>query len=261
MKVKDKPEEGKKVNIIYEENKGLIKGPTIVLKEWRADCDEATRTAYLIAWESGITNIIMIEMKWTDPKTNERTGHSFIVLMPKNKDEQPRIYDFTYYKKGKPIVVENNDIEAAIRKEYAVDATSPDFRITTRNNLNEVEAAHYEFVGKYYAKPSIQNWKNSEEAYKRAASLMPAEFEYIWGVAVSYENQHRWKEALEFYKKCYEFEEGKDNPRVLGALGTAHAKLGMIKEAEELLKQALGCKPDKKLRDRIEENLEAIEQR
>lgn len=102
LKVRGVQEQGGVFNIVYEENRGLIREPAIVLKEGKADCDEATGTAYLLAWESGVKNIVMVEMKWVDPKTNERTGHSFIVLMPKNKDEQLLIYDFTYHLTSRP---------------------------------------------------------------------------------------------------------------------------------------------------------------
>ncbi|MEK6979810.1 MAG: hypothetical protein AABW86_06305 [Candidatus Micrarchaeota archaeon] len=63
LKVKGAPEKGKKINLLYEENKGLIREPATVLKDGVADCDEATRTAYLLAWESGVRNVIMVEMK------------------------------------------------------------------------------------------------------------------------------------------------------------------------------------------------------
>ncbi|HIH22918.1 TPA: tetratricopeptide repeat protein [Candidatus Micrarchaeota archaeon] len=201
----------------------------------------------------------MVEMKWTDLKTNEQTGHSFIVLMPQEKDGMPQIYDLTYFKKGKPLTVENNDLEAAIRKEYANDAANPSFQVTTRGNLNEVEAAHYEFVGKHFAKLRTQNWKKSRDAYEKAVSLVPAEFEYNWGLGVAYEKQGKWKEALEIYKKCAEFKEGKNNSWVLGALGVAYAKTGQKDEAVEFLKSALEHTGDIELRHKILNNLQLIE--
>jgi len=263
LKIRDKPDPERKINIIYGKNNGLVREPATVLKEGKpeVDCDEATRAGYLLAWESGVKNIVMVEMHWTDPETKERTGHSFIVLMPQEKDGMPRIYDFTYYKKGKPLTVENNDmnsLETAIRKEYAADAVNPDFRIITRNNLNEVEAAHYELVGKYYTKPRTQNWKKSEEAYGRAVSLVPTEFAYNWELGVAYENRGKLKEALDIYKKCAGYEEGKNNPRVLGALGSVYAKLGLNEEATNFLKSALDNNPDTELKLEILRNLYLI---
>ncbi|HIH22853.1 TPA: tetratricopeptide repeat protein [Candidatus Micrarchaeota archaeon] len=256
LKTRNNPDNERKINLSYEENKGLIREPATVLEKGKTDCDEATRTAYLLAWESGVRNIVMVEMHWFDPKTNEQTGHSFIILMPQEKDGIPRIYDLTYFKKGKPLTIENNDLEAAIRKEYAADAVNPNFRIITRGNLNEVEAAHYDQVGEYYGG---KNPKMMTKAYERAVALEPSKLKYNRNLAFAYEKLKKWNDAISYYEKCAKSEEGKNNPWILGALGSAYAEVGRYEEAKNLLKKALDLNPDQWFKTEIIHNLNVIE--
>ncbi|MEK6979809.1 MAG: tetratricopeptide repeat protein [Candidatus Micrarchaeota archaeon] len=181
-----------------------------------------------------------------------------MVVMPQDEKGVPLLYDFTYFKKGKQmaLAVGNNDLEAAIRKEYAADAANPNFKTTFRSNLDEVEAAHYGQVGEYYGE---RNPRMMEEAYKRAVVLAPNELKYNWNLAVAYEKQDKWKDALDIYKRCAtEFEEGKINPRILGALGSAYAATGNIIDAKKFLERALELNPNKELGKKIENNLRAI---
>src|SRR3989344_5318499 len=119
----------------------IIKSPGEVLTSKEADCDEITRTAYLLAAKSGVKNLIMVEMRWTEE--GKEVGHTALVLL--GAGEKPLLFDFTHGYNAVPL--DSTNVEEGMKKRY----TKPDMRIERQlKTLEEVAASHYDQVGTYY---------------------------------------------------------------------------------------------------------------
>lgn len=178
------------------------------------------------------------------------------MLQPEGRSLQG--WRFSNHKKGKSLLIESS-VEAAITKEYATDAANPNFRIIIRNNLDEVEAAHYDQVGEYYN--DKKNWNAIGDAYERAVALVPYEFKYLRNLAFAYEKQNRWSDAVHYYERCIQTDTGKENARVHGALGAAYARTGHDNKAITELEKALTFSLDMNLTEELRKRLDILRAR
>ena len=246
-------------DIIYQLGKNVTKSPEEVLdlakpeekRKPKGDCDEITRTAYLIAAKSGIKNLVMVEMTWI--KDGKQEGHVALVLMPEKAGNKPLLFDFTYQYNAIPL--DSTNLELEIKKKYEKQGMQ-EFKVSRQlKTLEEVEASHYDQVGSYYLKN--KNWALAAEAYERTVKLVPREFRYNLNLAVAYQNLKRYADALIYYKKASELEEGKNDANVYNGLGFVHINLGQEDEAIAALKEALRLTPNRILKETIVKNLAA----
>ena len=255
----EKKTESGNLGISYIFNKGITKSPAEVLdiakpeekRKPKGDCDEITRTAYLIAAKSGIKNLVMVEMTWI--KDGKQEGHVALVLMPEKAGNKPLLFDFTYQYNAIPL--DSTNLELEIKKKYEKQRMQ-NFKVGRQlKTSEEVEASHYDQVGSYYLKN--KNWALAAEAYERTVKLVPREFRYNLNLAVAYQNLKRYADALIYYKKASELEEGKNDANVYNGLGFVHINLGQEDEAIAALKEALRLTPNRILKETIVKNLAA----
>ena len=116
--------------------------------------------------------------------------------------------------------------------------------------LNVVRPDGYSFANIALVQQYTGQLESAAINYKRAADLLPDNFEFMNNLGMIYNELEQYEDAITYYKKSLELKPGRDS--VLGNLAAAYKNLGRLDEAIACLKHALDLSPDQ---SRIYNNL------
>ena len=248
----EKKAESGNLGISYIFNKGLTKSPLEVLISKKADCDELTRTAYILASKLGVTSMVMIEMTWAKGKTQE--GHAALVLMPEKAGDKPLLFDFTYQYNAIPL--DSTNIETEIKKKYE-EKEMQNFKVERQlKTLQEAEASYYSRVGGFHLKK--KKLMLAIEAYEKAVKLAPSEIRYNYNLAVAYRKLSKLDNALEALKNACDLIDLKTDRNLVNGI---HEKLAFAyhDKGAEIYNKAQGILKQGKREEAKEMFNEALE--